>query len=126
MVARKILLVDQEAQITQLVRKALERTGRYSVQSQPPGPLALATARLFQPDLILLDLLAGDGEGDSITRQFRADAVLRDTPVICLRSLRSGEAVVSSGTLGGYDFSVTPVGIDELVRGVEELFFEQA
>jgi DNA-binding response OmpR family regulator len=126
MVKRRILLVDQEPRITVLVRQALEETGQYSVKSEHPGALALAAARLFRPDLIVVDLVADGAEGDVITRQFAADAILRDTPVVCLRSLRSSEAVGSSGTVGGYDFFITPVGIEELVRGVEELFFARA
>jgi hypothetical protein len=46
--------------------------------------------------------------------------------VIRLSSLRAGEAVVdSSGTLDGYSFSIAPVRIEELVRGVDELCLEQ-
>ncbi len=123
---KRVLLIDQEPQITSLVRRALEKTGRYSVREEHPGAPALSAARSFRPDLILVDLVADGAEADFITRQFRAEAFLKDTPVVCLNSLRSGAAVCSSGTLSGYDFSVTPVGIEELVRGVEELFFEQA
>ncbi len=126
MVRKRILLVDQEPQITLLVRVAFEKTGRYSVRQERPGALALAAARSFRPDVILVDLIANGAEGDLITRQFRADAVLKDIPVLCLSALRSGGAIDSSGTLGGYDFSVTPIGIEELVRGVEELFLAQA
>ena len=85
----------------------------------------MQAAREFRPDLILVDLIAEGADGDYFTKQFHTDVILQNTPVVCLSSLRSGESVGSSGFLGGYSFSVTPVRIEELVRGVEELFFEQ-
>ena len=126
MVTRRIRLVDQEPQITLLVRQALEKTGKYSVREEHTGELALEAARSFRPDLILVDLIAEGADGDFFTRQFRADAFLRGTPVVRLSSRRAGEAVVdSSGTLDGYSFSIAPVRIEELVRGVDELCLEQ-
>lgn len=125
MVTKRILLVDQEPQITLLVRQALEKAGNYSVREERAGELAVQAAREFRPDLILVDLIAEGADGNYFTKQFHTDVLLRNTPVVCLSSLRSGESVGSSGFLGGYSFSVTPVRIEELVRGVEELFFEQ-
>jgi PleD family two-component response regulator len=126
MVTKRILLVDQEPQITLLVRQALEKTGKYSVREAHNGELALEAARSFRPDLILVDLIVEGADRDFFTRQFHADAFLQGTPVVRLSSLRAGEAVVdSSGTLDGYSFSIAPVRIEELVRGVDELCLEQ-
>lgn len=123
MFTKKILLVDQEPQLTLLVRQALERTGKYSIIEEHTTQRILETAHSFQPDLILIDLTTGGADGDFIAKQIRTDTILKDTPIVCLSSLRSGEAVASTGTLDGYSFSVTPVRIEELVGGVEELFF---
>jgi PleD family two-component response regulator len=125
MVTKRILLVDQEPQITLLVRQTLEKTGKYSVRAEHTGELALEAARSFRPDLILVDLIAEGADGGFFTGEFHADAFLQDTPVVRLSSLRSGDAVDSNGTLDGYSFSIAPVRIEELVRGVEELFLEQ-
>jgi PleD family two-component response regulator len=64
MVTKRILLVDQEPQITLLVRQTLEKTGKYSVRAEHPGELALEAARSFRPDLILVDLMAEGADGD--------------------------------------------------------------
>jgi PleD family two-component response regulator len=124
MAAKRILLVDQAPQITSLVRQALEKTGKYSVREEQTGLLALEAARSFRPDLILVDLIAEGADGELLTRQFHADPLLQNTPVVCLSSLRAEEAVDSSGMMSGYSFSVLPLRIEELVRGVEELFLK--
>jgi CheY-like chemotaxis protein len=80
MVTRRILLVDQEPQITLLVRPALEKTGKYSVREEHSGELALEAAPSFQPDLILVDLIAEGADGDFFTRQFHAEAFLPVRP----------------------------------------------
>ena len=99
MVTKRILLVDQEPQITLLVRQALEKAGNYSVREERAGELALQAAREFRPDLILVDLIAEGADGDYFTKQFHTDVILRNTPVVCLSSLRSEESVGSSGFL---------------------------
>jgi hypothetical protein len=64
MVTKRILLVDQEPQITLLVRQALEKTGKYSVREAHNGELALEAARSFRPDLILVDLIVEGADRD--------------------------------------------------------------
>ena len=104
MVTKRILLVDQEPQITLLVRQALEKAGNYSVREERAVELALQAAREFRPNLILVDLIAEGADGDYFTKQFHTDVILRNTPVVCLSSLRSGESVGSSGFLGATVF----------------------
>ena len=86
MVTKRILLVDQEPQITLLVRQALEKAGNYSVREERTGELALQAAREFRPDLILVDLIAEGADGNHFAKQFHTDVLLRDTPVVCLSS----------------------------------------
>jgi CheY-like chemotaxis protein len=71
MVTKRILLVDQEPQITLLVRQALEKTGKYSVRAEHTGELALEAACWFRPDLILVDLIAEGADGDFLPGSFR-------------------------------------------------------
>jgi len=59
----------------------------------------------------------------NIERQIRADAALKDTPVLSLRGLRPESQMVSSGILSGYSFFAAPVRMEEVLRGVDELLF---
>ena len=83
--------------------------------------LALHAARWFQPDLILLDVAGADQQ--NLERQIQTDADLRETPVLCLNSLKPESQMVSGGILSGYSFFAAPVRIEEVLRSVEELLF---
>ena len=120
---KKILLVDREPGVSRLVKRALDRAGKYLIREEHDERLALHAAHWFQPDLILLDVAAANAEGQTIERQIQKDAALRDTPVLSLASLRPEQQMVSGGILSGYSFFAAPVRIEEVLRGVEELLF---
>ncbi len=118
---KKILLIDHEPGVTRLIRRALERAGKYVIREEHDDKLAVNAARWFQPDLILVDN-AGPAQ-QSIERQICTDAGLQDTPVLSLTSLRPESQMVSGGILSGYSFFAAPVRVDEVLRGVDELLF---
>ena len=118
---KKILLIDHEPGVTRLIRRALERAGKYVIREEHDDKLAVNAARWFQPDLILVDN-AGPTQ-QSIERQICTDAGLQDTPVLSLTSLRPESQMVSGGILSGYSFFAAPVRVDEVLRGVDELLF---
>ena len=120
---KKILLVDREPGVSRLVKRALERAGKYLIREEHDERLALHAAHWFQPDLILLDPAAANSEGQTIERQIQKDNALRDTPVLSLASLRPENQMVSGGILSGYSFFAAPIKIEEVLRGVEELLF---
>ena len=80
MVTKRILLVDQEPQITLFVRQALEKTGKYSVREEHTGELAPEAARSFRPDLILVDLIAEGADGDFLAGSFTPTRSSRTRP----------------------------------------------
>src|SRR4051812_25190403 len=120
---KKILLIDHEPGITRLVRTALEKAGKYMIQEEHDDRAAVQTARGFQPDLILLDTLPASPDGQILERQLQSDAVLKDTPVVHLSSLKPESEMVSGGILSGYSFFAAPVRIEEVLRGVENILF---
>ncbi|MEP7014359.1 MAG: response regulator [Verrucomicrobiota bacterium] len=120
---KKILLIDHEPGITRLVRQALEKAGNYLIQEEHDDRSALQTARGFQPDLILLDTLPTSPDGQVLERQLQGDAVLKDTPIVRLSSLKPESQMVSGGILSGYSFFAAPVRIEEVLRGVENILF---
>src|SRR4029077_18992180 len=83
---KKILLIDHEPGVTRLIRRALERAGKYLIREEHDDKLALTAARWFQPDLILVDT---QGQSQmSIERAVSSDSTLKDTPVLSLSNLR--------------------------------------
>lgn len=118
---KKILLIDHEPGVTRLIRRALERAGKYVIREEHDDKLALNAARWFQPDLILVDTAGPSPQ--SIERQICTDAGLQDTPVLSLASLRPESQMVSGGILSGYSFFAAPIKVEEVLRGVDELLF---
>jgi DNA-binding response OmpR family regulator len=70
---KKILLIDREPGVTRLVRRALEKTGKYWIKEEHDSQFALHSARWFQPDLILLDTMAAP-DRELLAREIRTDA----------------------------------------------------
>ncbi len=73
---KRILVVDDEAALTRMVKMNLERTGNYEVRTENQGAKAVAAAREFMPNLIFLDVMMPDMSGDEVSQQLRDDPVL--------------------------------------------------
>jgi DNA-binding response OmpR family regulator len=122
-IPKKILLIDREPGVTRLIRRALERTGKYWIKEEHDSQFALHSARWFQPDLILVDTATGSADRELLAKQIQTDSNLQQTPFVCLSDLKSESQMVSGGILSGYSFFAAPVKIDEVLRGVEQLLF---
>ena len=118
---KKILLIDHEPGVTSLIRRALERAGKYLIREEHDDNLALNAARWFQPDLILVDT-TGPSQLN-IERAVSSDSTLKDTPVLSFSSLRPESQMISGGILSGYSFFAAPIRVEEVLRGVDELMF---
>src|SRR5438132_5140386 len=83
---KKILLIDREPGVTRLIRRALDRAGKYLIREEHDDRLAINAARWFQPDLILVD---NPGQTQlSNERAVSSVSTLKDTPVLSLSNLR--------------------------------------
>ena len=118
---KKILLIDHEPGVTKLIRRSLERAGKYLIREEHDDRVALKAARWFQPDLILVDTAGQDKR--ALEREIHSDAGLKDTPVLSLSNLRPESQMVSGGILSGYSFFAAPIRVEEVLRGVDELLF---
>ena len=79
---QKILHIDDEADIRQVARLALETVGGFTVESCASGSEALERVGEFNPDLILLDVMMPGLDGPATFRALRELPDLRDVPVI--------------------------------------------
>ncbi len=111
---RTVLVVDDEPEITDVVRKYLERDG-YRVASAADGRAALAAFRRERPDLVILDLMLPEVDGWEVARQIRADG---RTPIIMLTA--RGEEVdrLLGLGLGADDYITKPFSPREVVARV--------
>lgn len=95
---KKVMVVDDEEGFTKLLKMNLEKTGDYEVQIENKSTRALAVAREFRPDVVLLDIVMPDMDGGDVAAQFQDDPMLRKVPVIMLTALVA-EGETSSGSV---------------------------
>ena len=120
---KKILLVDKEPGVTRLIKRALEKTGKYWVKEEHDSKFALNSAKAFQPDLILLDTVNDGSDREQLAKKIQTDSMLHDTPMLSLSSLKPESQMISGGILSGYSFFAAPVRVEEVLKGVEEVLF---
>ena len=77
---KKILVVDDEASLTRMLRRNLEATGNYEVKEENSGTQAYDSAKQFQPDMILLDVMMPDMDGGTVAAQIQDDENLKHIP----------------------------------------------
>jgi len=118
---KRILLVDDEAMITRTLKLYLEGTGKFEVRTQNQGTEAVATARQFKPDLIMLDIVMPDIDGAEVAEKLQEDPVLKSIPIIFLTALvRPGEVAASGSDIGGFPFIAKPLDPDKIVAAIEK------
>ena len=117
---KRILIVDDEAGFTRLVRISLESTGRYEVREENDATQALASALEFRPDLIFLDVVMPEVDGGDVAAQLRQSGPLSSVPIVFLTAIVSRQEATTQGDIGGYPFLSKPVALDALAQCIEE------
>jgi Response regulators consisting of a CheY-like receiver domain and a winged-helix DNA-binding domain len=111
----RVLVVDDEANITDLVGTALRYVG-FEVATATTGREAIERARAFRPELIVLDVMLPDLDGFEVTRRLRGEGLR--IPVLFLTARDATEDKVTGLTLGGDDYVTKPFSLEELVARV--------
>jgi len=113
--SERVLVVDDEPNITDLVATALRYEG-FEVEVAGTGTEALGTAATFRPDLLVLDVMLPDRDGFELLKRLRADGT--HVPVVFLTARDSTEDKVKGLTVGGDDYVTKPFSLEELVARV--------
>jgi two-component system OmpR family response regulator len=111
----RILVVDDEPNITELVSMALRYEG-FEVDVASDGRSALARAASFRPHLMVLDVMLPDVDGFGVLKRIRADG--QQVSVVFLTARDATEDKVNGLTLGGDDYVTKPFSVEELVARV--------
>ena len=116
--APNILLVDDTpANLLLLVRMLTERG--YQPRTVLSGKLALQAARAEPPDLILLDITMPEMNGYEVCAQLKADAALKDIPVIFISALNETMDKVKAFRVGAVDYVTKPFQFEEVYARVQ-------
>jgi diguanylate cyclase (GGDEF)-like protein len=109
-----VLVVDDDEQVTRLVKRVLERAG-FECVAVNDGNDAHDAAVEWRPDIILLDLMLGDTTGDQILTTLRADFRTRLIPVVFLTVRDSLQDKVEHLLAGADDYVTKPFVAEELI-----------
>ncbi len=111
----RILVVDDEKSITDLVTMALHLHG-VTTEVAHTGTDALRLVRTFDPHLIVLDVMLPDLDGLEVTRRLRADGIR--VPVLFLTARDALEDKLAGLTVGGDDYVTKPFALAEIIARV--------
>jgi two-component system OmpR family response regulator len=111
----RVLVVDDEESITDLVGTALRYEG-FQVEVAASGRDALTAATSFRPHLIVLDVMLPDLDGFEVQRRLAADRL--PVPILFLTARGDTEAKVHGLTMGADDYLTKPFSVEELVARV--------
>jgi DNA-binding response OmpR family regulator len=112
--SNKIMVVDDQASVRQLLQDYLTEQG-FKVVTATDGQNAIYTARHEEPDLILLDIMMPRMDGYDFLRQFRQE---RQTPVIIITAREEETDAVVGLELGADDYVIKPFRMRELVARI--------
>lgn len=117
MTKKKILLIDDNSHITQFLSHGLSIMG-YETRAENDPTRGLKTALEFQPDLVVLDVEMPGMDGGDVMHQLKDQQEFRDTPMIFLTSLASGQDSARSGD-AAETVLAKPITIVQLVKQIE-------
>jgi two-component system, OmpR family, response regulator len=114
----RVLVVDDEATLTELLSMALRYEG-WEVRTAADGLAAVRTARGFRPDAVVLDVMLPDLDGLEVLRRLRAAAP--HLPVLFLTARDAVEDRIAGLTAGGDDYVTKPFSLEEVVARLRGL-----
>ena len=118
---KKILVVDDEPDVTDLVAYNLKSRG-FHVETLNDATVSLTKARNFLPDLVILDVMMPHINGLQICRILRSDPKLARVPVIFLTAKSEPQDRIEGLETGADDYLSKPFSTKELILRVENIF----
>lgn len=119
----KVLLVDDDEAIRKVATVSLRAVGKFDLAVASDAPSAIALARTFQPDVIVMDMMMPGMDGLTALRQLRSDAELASTPVIFLTAKvqrAEVEQYLAEGAIGVIQKPFDPMILPSQVRQLFE------
>ena len=112
---RKVLLVDDDNELVELMTKVLEEDGRFEVRIASNGFDAGMMVKEYRPDIIVLDVMLPDINGKEVCHRVRADSSLEDVRILCISGMIEEDKIQELKLSGADDFLHKPFDIEELI-----------
>lgn len=118
---KKVLIADDEQDILDILQFNLEAEG-YTVETANNGVIAIEKAKLFQPDLIILDVMMPGKTGIEVCSALRLLPAFKSTLIIFLTAMSDDTAEVKGLEIGADDYLKKPIRPKVLMSKVNSLF----
>jgi len=115
---RKLLIVDDDQELVEVLVDVFERDGRFDVRSVNNGFDAGMMVKEFRPDLVVLDVMLPDINGKEVCQRIRSDPALDEVKVICISGMVEQDKVQDLMDAGANDFMQKPFDAEALLDKV--------
>jgi len=115
---RRILIVDDDQAVVDLISDVLANDARFETKVVNNGFGAGMLAKEYHPDLIILDVMLPDINGQAVCELIRHDPTMADIKIICISGMVEEDKIAELRAAGADDFLHKPLDIDELIRRV--------
>jgi len=115
---KRILVVDDDPNIIELFNDLFAKDARFDVRTAQTGYDAGLLTESFKPQLVLLDYMLPDINGNIVCQRIRAKAELKDTKIICVSGVVHQQEIQQLMASGANDFIQKPFDIDVLMKRV--------
>jgi CheY-like chemotaxis protein len=121
MAKKRILVVDDEKSFTNLLKLNLEETGQYDVRVENWAEDAVAAAREFKPDLVLLDIIMPRLPGGNVAALIKNDPALKQTPIVFLTAaVRKHQVEENDGIICDFPCLAKPATVEAIIEMIEK------
>ena len=115
---RKVLIVDDDKELVELIADVLERDGRFEIRSVNNGFDAGMMVKDYTPDLIVLDVMLPDINGREVCQRVRKDLGAQDVKIICISGMVEDDKVDELKAAGANDFLQKPFDVEQLLERI--------
>ncbi len=112
---KKVLVVDDDVDLVELIVDALDRDGRFDVRTANNGFDAGMQVKEFRPDLVVLDVMLPDINGREVCQRVRTDPSLDIVKILCMSGMVEQDKVDDLRRSGANDFMQKPFSVEDLL-----------
>jgi excisionase family DNA binding protein len=113
---RKVLLVDDDTELVEVMTKFLEEDGRFEVKIATTGFDAGMLVKEYRPDMIVLDVMLPDINGKEVCQRVRADSTMEDVRILCISGMIEDDKIQDLRLAGADDFMHKPFDAEQLIE----------
>lgn len=118
---RKLLIVDDDQELVELIVDVLEKDGRFETRSVNNGFDAGMMVKEYHPDLLVLDVMLPDINGKEVCQRVRTDRTMDDVRIICISGMIEHDKIDELRASGANEFLQKPFETDTLLERICQL-----